>query len=250
MAISIVSPRFSFVQFAESDQVESCQFNDIHLCLPVYEPDDVHFQFILQADTEAEADALCDLGNDLLTIGLTRSCAEENIITFAQKAERYRISTTQVLYLWAHGLTDFDTVIDRGECFLISIAVDISAYEQYEFCSNCFQRISDPCHTSVIEFGNEENSFGFNYCYSEGEDTEEVSCEPTFIQFINESTLVIPYTAALQAKYGVMPSVKVWMYDTNGELVNMQIRTAFDTYPPTELRFDFGGPGSGVIKIS
>lgn len=248
MAVTIISPRFSFVQFSESDNVQSCQFNDINLCLPVYEASDVAFQFILQTDTEEEADALCDLQNDKITIGITDDCDNDLLLTFLGKPERYRISERQVLYLWEN-LTDFETVINEGECFLVKIIVDLGAYDQYEFCSNCFQRIGDACHTSVIEFGNDENSFGYNYCFSGGEESE-ISCEPTFVQFTNKANLIIPYTTSLQNKYGTMPTVQVWIYDVNGELVDMGIRASFDTYPPTQLRFDFGGSASGVIKIS
>lgn len=248
MAVTIISPRFSFVQFQESDLVTSCQFKDIHLCLPIYEASDVAFQFILQADTAEEADELCDLTNDKITIGITDECDNDPLLTFLDKPERYRISERQVLYLW-RDLTDFDTVVSEGECFLIKITVDLDAYGLYEFCSNCFQRISDNCHTSVIEFGNDENAFGYNYCFSGGEE-EETTCEPTFIQFTNKETLIIPYTTSLQNKYGTVPSVHVWIYDITGELVDMNIRASFDTFPPTEIRFDFGGPASGVIKIS
>lgn len=250
MAINITAPRFSFVQFSESDNVQSCNFRDIHLCLPVYDADDVAFQFVLVADTEEEADALCGLTNDKIEIGIVEDCADEYLINFKVDfgliPERYRISPKQILYNWSHGLPSFATVISAGECFKIKIRVD----DTYEFCSNCFQRISDPCHTSVLEYGNEENAFGFNYCAGEAVDEDNETCDPTIVQFTNKATLTIPYTASLSAKYGNTPSVQVWIYDENNELVDMGIRVAFDTYPPTELRFDFGGPASGIIKIS
>lgn len=244
MAVTIISPRFSFVQFSEFDNVQSCQFNDINLCLPVYESSDVSFQFILQTDTEEEADDLATLANDNVTIGITDDCENDLLLTFLGKPERYRISERQLLYLWEN-LPDFETVINEGQCFIVKIIVDGT----YEFCSNCFQRIGDACHTSVIEFGNDENSFGYNYCFSGGEESE-ISCEPTFVQFTNKENLIIPYTASMQAKYGTMPTVQVWIYDINGDLVDMNIRAGFDTYPPTQLIFDFGGSASGVIKIS
>jgi hypothetical protein len=237
MAITLSAPRFSFVQFSESSVVTSCNFADISLCLPVYEHTDVAFQFIAVAGTEEEADGLCDLVNDTVKIGIVKSCADELLIEFTEKPQRFRISPLQVLYNWSEGLPDFDTVIEIGECFMVKIILD----ETYSFCSNCFQRIADPCHTSVVEYGNDENGFGFNYCNSAEEDIDSAEdCEPTIIAI---------YTASLQAKYGNMPSVQVWIYDENSELVNMGIRVAFDAYPPTELRLDFGGPASGVLKI-
>lgn len=245
MAYRILSPTNSFVQFGESNLIQSCNFADFSLCLPVYEDDDVYFQFVVAADSEEEADALCDLTNDMVSVGLAESCATSLIKTFAEKPDRFRISPYQVLYNWSHGLPGFATVVNVGGCFVIKVTID----EATEACSNCFNRIASDCHTSVLEYGNEDNFAGFNYCNSQavGEDSE--TCDPTFISFTNQSTLVIPYTAAMAAKYGDAPTIKVWIYEGT-ELVNMSVRQAFDAFPPTELRFDFGGPGSGIIKIS
>jgi hypothetical protein len=246
MALSIQSPQNSFVQFGESADITSCNFSDIHLCLPVFEDDDVWFQFIITTDTDEEADALCDLDNALVSVGIAKSCEEDNLITFAEKPERFRIGDRSVLYNWQHGIPGFSTVIDPAECFFVKVTVD-----ETEFCSNCFQRILDTCHTSVIEYGNEDDAFGFNYCNSQvvgGGDSED--CDPTFITFTNAETLTIPYTASMQAKYGNVPTIKVWIYDGSGQLVNMSVSQALDTYPPTQISIDFGGPATGVLKIS
>lgn len=245
MAYNIQSPRNSFVQFGGTGTVTSCNFADIDLCLPVFEDDDIWFQFFVTADSEEEADALCDLNNDLVTLSLIDGCNGGTLKTFTEKPERYRISATQVLYNWQHGLTGFDEMVDIGQCFNINVSV-----EGNEACSNCLQRIGETCHTSVLEYGNDENAFGFNYCNSEADADASDPCEPTFITFIDESTLTIPYTASLVAKYGNIPTIKVWIYDEAGQLVNMSVRQAFDTYPPTQLLFDFGGPATGVIKIN
>jgi len=247
MALRIISPANSFVQFTESNVTTSCEYADITQCLPVYEDDDVNFQFVVEADTTEEADDLCDLTNSLVSVGLAKDCASAVELHFSEKPERFRISDFQVLYNWSHGLPGATSHFPVGFCFVIKIDVD-----GLSGCSNCFNRIANDCHTSVIEYGNDDNAFGFNYCNSGSVEGGESSadCDPTFIQFTNQSTLVIPYTASLIAKYGVLPSVKVWIYDTNGELVNMTIRQAFDTYPPTEIRLDFGGLATGVIRIS
>lgn len=246
MAYRILSPTNSFVQFGESNAVTSCTYRDITLCLPVFEEDDVYFQFIVSADSIEEADALCDLENSMISVGLAEDCAGGLIKTFTEKPNRFRISDFQVLYNWSHGLPGFADVVEVGGCFVIKVTVN----DDVDACSNCFNRIAGDCHTSVVEYGNEDNFAGFNYCNSAvvGEDTE--ACDPTFITFTNQSTLVIPYTASMQTKYGTAPTLKVWIYDENGELVNMSVRQAFDAYPPTELRFDFGGPATGVIKIN
>lgn len=244
MGYNVVSPANSFIQFNETGNVTSCEFADINLCLPVYEDDDINFQFVVEADTTEEANDLCGLEN-LVDIGITRDCSIFDI-NFSQDPDRYRISDKQVLYNWPNGLPGFTSVIDTGECFTIMVKVG-----GQNFCSNCLQRISDPCHTSVIEYGNDDNFAGFNYCNSVGVDqADTAACDPTFVSFTNQSTLNIPYTAAMLAKYGNAPTLKVWIYDTSGELVNMSVRQAFDTYPPNNLLFDFGGPATGIIKIN
>lgn len=245
MAYRILSPTNSFVQFFESNLIQSCNYADITLCLPVYEEDDVYFQFVVSADSSEEADALCDLDNSMVVIGLAQNCAGGLIKTFEEKPNRFRISETQVLYNWSHGLPGFADVVNVGACFVIKVTID----ESVDACSNCFNRIASDCHTSVIEYGNEDNFAGFNYCNSAGVDPETDTCDPTFISFTNQSTLVIPYTASMQAKYGTVPTIKVWIYEGT-ELVNMTVRQAFDAYPPTELRFDFGGNATGIIKIN
>lgn len=246
MAYRIISPTNSFIQFGGTNTITSCEYADISLCLPVYEEDDVHFQFVVEADSIEEADELCDLTNSLVDVGLANDCAGALIKTFTEKPDRYRISDFQVLYNWSHGFPGFGDVVVVGGCFVIKVAV-----AETGACSNCFQRIGNDCHTSVLEYGNDENFAGFNYCNSAAVDSGgSTDCDPTFISFTNQSTLTIPYTASMVAKYGLVPTLKIWIYDTNGELVNMSVRQAFDAYPPTEIRVDNGGPATGILKIS
>lgn len=244
MPYQIHTSRFSFVQFAQSDTITGCDQPAIHLCLPVYEANDVWFQWVIQADTDSEADDLCDIDSSSVSVGIVLDCADGFLIEFGDKPERYRISSTQVLYVWKHGLPGFTGSVEVGECFRIKIEV-----ADQSWCSNCFQRIGDDCHTSVVEYYGEENQFGFNYCASnEGIESEAEDCDPTIIQFTNQANMVIPWTAFLQGKYGIAPTVEVWVND-GGELVKAGLRVAFDTYPPTELRIDFGGVSSGIVKI-
>jgi len=241
MAYNIISPKFSFVQFGGSDYSESCE-GQIGFCLPVYQPTDIAFQFIIVADDSTEADALCDLHNTAIKLGTKQNCSDV-LTPFTSKPERYRLSDTQILFNWQHGiqnLADFKI----NECFRIGVDVPGDS-----FCSNCLIRIDSDCYTAVLEYGNEENSFGFNYCNSGTEEEDVIDCSPTIISFTNQATMVIPYTAAMVAKYGVLPAVQTWIYNTAGELQDMGISSKFDTYPPTKILFDFGGPASGIIKI-
>jgi hypothetical protein len=142
-------------------------------------------------------------------------------------------------------LPNFTSVIAVNECFKIQVTISGT-----EFCSNCFERIPSDCFTSVIEYGNDEDAFGFKYCYSGNlEDDTVISCEPTIVNFISVPTLIIPYTASLQASYGAFPTVQAWVYDGMGQLVNMGITIAFDTYPPTLINLDFGGISTGIVII-
>lgn len=246
MAYSVITPTNSFVRFDGEGPESHCIHGTFNDCLPVYSESDVAFQFVVQADTIEEADDLCQVGVSGIQIGLVSDCDQVGFdVVFDEQPERYRISDLQVLYNWPHGLSGMIGFYNEGDCFFVRVVVD-----EINYCSNCFQRIPDDCFTSVLEFGNDENFAGYNYCNS-GEATVDgsITCEPTIIQFVNKETLNVPYTAALQAMYGTVPTVQTWIYDTGGDLVNMGITATFDAMPPTMISFDFGGTASGVIVI-
>lgn len=247
MPYRITTSRFSFVQFDDTDNIVDCEFTTQKMCLPVFDVNDVWFQFIIESDTEEESDALCEIGTEPITIGLVENCGDGYLVEFAEKPTRYRISPTKVLYVWQQGLPNFFNYIRVGQCF--HIMVSKPSIDDQTFCSNCFNRISGDCHTSVLEYSNDENAFGFNYCAGEDTGQDEAECEPTIIEFTNQANLTIPWTAFLQAKYGIAPNIQVWTYDENGELVAMGQRVEMDAIPPTEIRIDFGGVSSGFIKI-
>lgn len=245
MGLTVITPTNSFVRFDGEQSETHCIHGRYNACLPVYADDDVAFQIVIQADTEEEAAELCQVGNSGVQIGLVSDCLQEGFdIEFTQAPERYKISPLQVLYNWPHGFPGMVGFYQPGECFYIRIIAG-----ETEVCSNCFQRIPDDCFTSVIEYGNDENFAGFNYCNAgEAVEPDAVSCEPTIIQFVNKSTLTIPYTAGLKDMYGDFPTVQVWIDDGSG-LVNMGITAVFDSYPPNQISFDFGGPATGIIVI-
>ena len=250
MAISILNSIHSFVRFDDPAPAHHCIWGSVDYCLPVYDQEDVYFQFVLSG-TEAEMDALCTTDNSGVTVSVVSDCLTAPILTFAEKPQRFRLSLTQVLYNWSHGLPNFTSVISVKECFKLQVEV-LGIYSTQTFCSNCFERIASDCFTSIIEYGNDEDGFGFKYCY--GGDIEPggsvvIDCEPTIVQFIGLATLAIPYTAGLQASYGVFPTVQVWIYDGLGQLVNMGITAAFDQYPPTMINLDFGGVATGIVVI-
>lgn len=248
MSYGIMSPAQSFVQFSETGKIDHCIFDKLNFCLPVFQPDDVAFQFIITG-TQSEISALCGVYGTDVEIGIVRACDDSDFLLdftanpYNDVPEKYRIGDTQLLVNWAHGVPGFTDVIGYNECFKIRVQIG-----DVQFCSNCFERTADDCFTSVIEYGCDDNCFGFNYCASSSSGTEEISCTPTIVPFTNQSTLSIPYTAMLQASYGDVPTVQVWISDGTN-LVNMGVTATFDTYPPTILSFDFGGPASGIIVI-
>lgn len=244
MGLTIVTPTSSFVRFDGENTITHCIHGVFTQCLPVFAEADIAFQFIVQADTEAEADDLCSPYNSGLQIGLVRTCQDEGFaVEFDELPDRYRISELQVLYNWEHGFPGMIGAIEVGECFFIRVIVG-----ETTDCSNCFQRVPDDCFTSVVEYGNEENFAGFNYCNGDGIDTEAEDCEPTIIEFTNIESISIPYTASMVAKYGQVPTVQVWIY-VDGVLQNVGIVASFDAMPPNFINVGMGGVSSGIIVI-
>lgn len=254
--LSIISPANSFVRFNETAADPLCIWGAINFCLPVFDAEDVYFQFVIEG-TELEIDSLCIQSGDEVTVALVSECNTEPLLTFGEKPERIRLSLTQVLYNWSHGVPGFSSVVAVGECFKIQVTVEATPYgypdEELIACSNCFERIADDCFTSVIEYGNDEDAFGFKYCnggnMAGAYENTESDCGPTIVTFVGVGTLAIPYTQLLKDKYGDFPTVQVWIYDGTGQLLNMGITAAFDTYPPTMINLDFGGTASGIVVI-
>lgn len=257
MAI-ITAPKGSFVQFEPTD-TEHCTWGTVRATLPVYSEDDVKFQFFVTG-TEEEIDELANFYTTGVTVGLVSveegELTEPTILEFEDEPERYRLSDTVMLYNWTAGLPGLFGVVDVRECFKIQVTLNLSE-GGYSQNSNRFIRIGDPCFTSVLEYTNDDNFAGFNYCISaDGSVTplpptngEPPTCEPTTITFSNISTFTLPYTTQLQDAYGPIPTVQVWLYDIDGQLVLSTIQAKGDAYPPDNLFFDFGGNASGIIII-
>jgi hypothetical protein len=249
MALSIISPPQSFVQFNETGTLNHCLFGDYAFPLPVYEYTDVAFQFYLTG-TSSDIDALCGPYGTDVRVGIINDCEDADFLTeftgnpYNDAPEIFRLSDTQLLVNWPHGLPGFDSVISVEECFKIRIQVDDETW-----CSNVHKRINDNCFTSVIDYTNDENFAGFNYCSSGTVDGgESESCDPTIIQFTNVSTLTVPYTQSLKDKYGDAPYVKAYISDGTS-LVDMGITITLDDYPANTISADFGGPASGILII-
>lgn len=249
--ISISSPQFSFVRF-DTESLDTCKIG-VDFCLPVFLEDDVAFQWLVTTDTAAEAAALCDAS--IVTVGLVRDCEQVGMdVTFVEKPEVIRVGEKQVIMNWAHGFPNFDAEYAIGECFKVRIEIDHPTAGLITDCSNCFERIAEDCYTSVLDYSSTQNIFGFNYCGSGelevgGGDEQEACPEPRIVTFTNVASLNIPYTASMQALYGNVPTIEVYILD-NGEYIKPVIKQGFNTYPPTMIIIDLGGPATGYVKIS
>lgn len=244
---TIITPTNSFVRFDSSGAVEHCIHGTFLTCLPVYAESDIAFQFVVQTETEEEADALCTPGSSGIEIGLVRECDQVGFtVEFEELPERFRISPLQVLYNWPHGVPGMIGNVPVTECFYIRVVLG-----EVDYCTNCFQRMADDCFTSVIEYSNEDNFAGFNYCNAGAVDSpaDTGTCAPEIYTFTLQTNMTIPYTASLQAKFGTVPTVQAWVYDEDGVLTNMAITATFDAMPPTSISLDFGGISSGIVII-
>jgi len=161
MAIAIINNDHSFIQFNAPDSFMHCVFGEIRQCLPVINPDDIAFQFVVTADSPAEADDLCEAAGYNVDVQLVRHCNDSApIIEFGAHPTTFRINTNQIAYDFNSGFPGFPYDLKPNECFYIRIKID----DVIKGCSNCLQRITDECFTSVVEYGNEDDAFGFEYC--------------------------------------------------------------------------------------
>ncbi len=159
MAYRFISPVNSFVQFEETGVILSCGFRPMTMCLPVFYDDDIAYQFIVEADTEEEIDLLCGVLEALVPrVGATSDCSSFDI-EFDCVPDTFRIDDTHVLMQWPYGFPDFTLVYNDGDCFRIMIELG-----DQSFCSNCFYRVAAVCWTTRLEYSNDDNFAGFNYC--------------------------------------------------------------------------------------
>lgn len=265
MGVRILVPEASFVKFSDPSY-EHCIFGTVKVNLPVYLAEDIAFQFIIETDTKDEADELSTINNTVVKVGIKNTA--DTITLFTPKPERFRLDNTHVLYYWTEGLPDFDEQVNVGECFNIIVRAALTGGTT-DFTSNDFERINEyqSCFTSVIDYSNDENAFGFDYCAGAtvdqddgviigpgGGDNDQVDpqiCVPTRIEFENDSVMVIPYTAELLAAYGSVPTVQVWLFDESGRLIYTPGIEAklLGGVPPTEISIDFGGIATGLVII-
>src|SRR4051812_45066605 len=87
MSAIVTSPEFSFVRW-DNESLNTCNPKDVRYCLPIVNDDDVAFQFIVETDTEAEADELTQIGVHNVDVGITH----DNLPNISDWYENYSAS--------------------------------------------------------------------------------------------------------------------------------------------------------------
>ncbi len=144
----IIIPRNSFVQIQTALVNDTCN-EKIQLCLPIYEPDDLSFQFF---NSQRYTYFLYTLNYDSF---------ESPFISaphvYAYGGGILILHTGIVASDWAE--------IPCGKCFTIKYywTENLDKDKNLLFETVCFERICDKCYTSKITYRCDENSFDFIY---------------------------------------------------------------------------------------
>lgn len=190
MAYRIITPEFSFVRFSDQHlddanwMDEQIPGAELGIILPVNRAQDYAFQFIVETDTEAEADNICaSTGGPAGTPSIvmypggalpeTITLAEWNAIVSSYISEdvisemgggRIRISDTQVFFYIPR--MGFLEDLECGECFQMIFAPN-NIFDYGFFVSNIFNYQCDNTDfTSVIDYYSEKDEADFLYCVS------------------------------------------------------------------------------------
>lgn len=226
MAFILKNPPHSFVQFGleqfEKSDCENC-LDEIHL--PITEASDIAFQLMLEFDSVAELDtafAANDFNNiklfliekDCITAGAYTPTVFYDFSTVTLLFDVYRVSSTQVLLYWSHGLTPIG-LLSFEQTFRFALQIPIGS-TLIEVPSNCFFKSAVDCFTSVLEYSCDENSYGFIYCV---DDIPNIVRLPTYIskpQFTDEESIYVKSDGAVQ----VLKSVTKKEYEGKTDYLN------------------------------
>lgn len=164
MPLTIINNPNSFVQFGAADSFTHCVFGEVRQCLPVYDSGDLSFQILVDAGNSSDAALLCELGGDAVLLEIMRDCDDAvPVATAGDVFETVRIGATVIAFNFHFPLPGFPYSLKDGECFYLRASIDASPF-LLEACSNCMQRITNDCFTSVIKYRCDEDAFGFVYC--------------------------------------------------------------------------------------
>lgn len=147
-SLNIVIPKNSFVQKA-SISADNCS-EQISLCLPVYDYQDINFQFKCNIEYSF---VMCEIVSD----GIPCEVSPDIYVT------KYHTGGMLVQFI---GLNmDCFGRVRCGKCFTLKFYGSESdgKLDTFLFETNCFIKICDPCWTSKIKYRCDEDSFGFDY---------------------------------------------------------------------------------------
>ena len=219
-----MSSRYSFLQPSPLNVEEIGCVPAVPVCLPVYALTDLQFQMILYVDGGDKA-LFEEIVMDTLTTVKAGVCADctENEPTPAQPvqfdATWYKIETGEGSDpdVWI-GVFTYDNAvpwgIEVGECFKICFykyqSGGTGVATTFITCSNlCFQRIADPCYTSLFTYRCKENQFEFHYV---------IETEVSAVNFTNSIRLPV-YLRNMQ-----LPSEEKSYVKSNGVSVKLMER--------------------------
>lgn len=170
MAIKITTPRLSFIQLGCP---EKC------ICYPIVNEDELKFQILIETDTILQSDDIMASvpGNfNLLIVDGIDNCTQSQILAntihdFAVSIsggpvfnfQRIRISPKKVLLYWPYGLPLLNDFVNCEQVFSLAISLYFNS-TLYVQRLNCFKKVCDTDYTSVLEYSNNEDGYGFNYC--------------------------------------------------------------------------------------
>lgn len=141
----LIIPKNSFVQAIDAMVHDNCA-EQVSLCLPVYDKDDVAFQFLTSK---------YDSYQYMIQDGAFPQGPYTNL-----KVVSYTSTVDLVMFI---GFYEMDK-IKCGECFSIKMYGKMRTGDPVLlFQSNCFEKICDKCYTSKITYRCEEDSFDFIY---------------------------------------------------------------------------------------
>lgn len=224
MAITIYSPRLSFVQFAFDSVYTGC--SDKHgICLPQYQDIDLAFQVVIETDTDAEFDSVMTApitnfklkllnGADILT---SSDVTDNTIASFTDTLnfQRIRVGQRKAILYWEYGLPLFEDHIACDECFKIAIDFTIGT-THLVLPSNCFYRKCEECYTSKLEYSCDEDAYGFSYCQATMPNRVRVPIYVSKPQFSDNESVYVRSDGSIK----ILKSVTKKEYECNVDYLN------------------------------
>jgi len=154
--MTITSPKYNFVRFGSPEENPCCDMDNT-FCVPIFSDSDNFFQVKTDADATLQLVLLRGTGNDASTLSANtlRNWTSGDGLSF----DKYNTGPGAYIHVWQHAFFNFATYIKCDECFQLAlIGGDAPVF------SNPFKRICSDCYTSIVEFYNDDNYAGFEYC--------------------------------------------------------------------------------------